>query len=46
MKNFKSLKNCTDFLGNKGIFAKIGDMTTKKSDIQKAGLAGAALQIW
>ena len=52
MKNFKSQKNCADYLGNGGIFAETRDTTTtttttttKKSDIQKAGLAGAALKI-
>ena len=28
MKNFKSQKNCTDYLGNIGIFAETRDTTT------------------
>ena len=45
-KKSKSQQNCTDYLGIKGVFAKTGDMTTttKKSNIEKAGLAGAALK--
>ena len=44
-KKSKSQQNCTDYLGNKGIFAETRDdnNNNKKSDIQKAGLAGAAL---
>ena len=30
MKKFKLQKNCTDYLGNKGIFAETRDTTTTK----------------
>ena len=43
MKNFKSQKNCTDYLDNFRRNQRY-DNDNKKSDIQKAGLAGAALK--